>query len=158
MLSTVAAAAVLLAGCGGDDQPTPPAAGQDAATESTSPQTSTGTPTTGPTKTTGGGGATADGPQAAALRVAQRYIDAYVEQDAKLVCQLLAEPVFAQLEAAGGCVKTVRTSFASAAAEKLQTAAATVEGTTARVTFQDSLRQVTLTQESGRWKVIDGGT
>lgn len=94
----------------------------------------------------------------AAVKVAQQYVDAYVKEDARAICALLAKSVRVQLEADASCPKTVKKSFGSAVQDKLRTDRAYVKGDQAIVTFKESPRQVTVARQGQAWKVVNGGT
>ena len=110
----------------------------------------------------GGGGAAKPKPLtganvAAATAAAQRYVDAYHARDATKICALVAASVQAQLGGAK-CVKTVEASYKGATFPKLRAKRSFANSGTAIVTFQGTLRQVTVTRQGHSWKVIDGGT
>jgi len=97
-------------------------------------------------------------PDPAAARVAQQYVDGYFDQNAKHVCSALASKVRKQLDEHGGCLKAVEDSFPVVFRENLKVARSYVKQGVASVTFRGSPRVVTLRQENGHWKVVDGGT
>lgn len=96
-------------------------------------------------------------PDPAAAQVAQRYVNAYSVKDATTICGLVATTVRAQL---GGqkCVVTIKRSFRHSTFPKFKVGRAYVDGTTAHALLTGSPRQITLTRESGGWKVLDGGS
>jgi hypothetical protein len=94
----------------------------------------------------------------AATQVAQRYVDAYTQKKAPVVCRLLAAQVREQLEASGSCVATVKKSFAAGKNPKLTAVRSFVKGDVATVTFKGVERQVQLAREPAGWRVTNGGT